>query len=215
MTSEAKIRDRRNTVLAAVIGTVLAGFASSASALEWEFDNGGRVNWNTTVSLGSSWRATDPSPLLYTKGDGALIGHTFGPRAPGTGIGPGDGMAGNQAGGVGNLNYAKGDRFSTPLKLISDVEFKKGSFGALLRFKAWYDEALNDEKVRIGNQANGFNYGRVLGPTPTCLPIPPSSGGNVSGCLPSPYSTPGNNAWPRKELSDAGFEDEQKFDNIY
>jgi len=44
MTSEAKIRDRRNTVLAAVIGTVLAGYASSAAALEFEFENGGRLN---------------------------------------------------------------------------------------------------------------------------------------------------------------------------
>ena len=81
MTSEAMIRDRRNTVLAAVIGTVLAaGYASSASALEWEFENGGRVNWNTTLSVGSSFRAGDPDPLLYTKGDGSLVGKTSGPR---------------------------------------------------------------------------------------------------------------------------------------
>ena len=211
MTSEAMIRDRRNTVLAAVIGTVLAaGYASSASALEWEFENGGRLNWNTTISLGSSWRASDPNALLYTKGDGSLIGLTSGPRPPGTGIGPRDGTAGNQAAGIADLNYAKGDAFSQPVKLLSDVEYKNGNFGALVRIKAWYDYALENNKVRIGNQAGGFGFGRVLGPTSTCVPI---SAAGVANCLPTPLSAPGQNEWKKNKLSDSGFEDEQKFTN--
>ncbi len=205
------IRDRRSTVLAAVIGTVLAGVAGSASALEWEFDNGGRLNWNTTLSMGSSWRASDPNRLLYTKGDGSLIGLTSGPRAPGTGVGPRDGLAGNQAAGIADLNYAKGDIFSAPFKALTDVEYKKGSFGFLVRAKLWYDYALENNKVRIGNQASGFGYGRVLGPTPTCVPI---SAAGVAGCLPYAVpTTPGQNLWPKNKLSDSGFEDEQKFSN--
>jgi hypothetical protein len=211
MTSEAKIRDRRNTVLAAVIGTVLAGYASSAAALEFEFENGTTVNWNTTLSVGASFRANDPNRLLYTRADGSLIGKYSGvPLSPGQAVGPGDGLAGNHAGDIGNLNYAKGDIFSMPFKLISDVEVKKGRFGGLLRIKAWYDEALNGNDVRIGNGANGFNGVRTYGPTaPNCFPGVTL----VTNCVPT--SPAGKNVWPKHKLSDEGFEDEQKFDNVY
>ncbi|MEY2919528.1 MAG: hypothetical protein RL261_833, partial [Pseudomonadota bacterium] len=47
MTSETMIRDRRSAKLAAVIGTVLATYAGSAAAIEFEFENGGKLNWNT------------------------------------------------------------------------------------------------------------------------------------------------------------------------
>lgn len=211
MTSEAMIRVRRNTVLATVIGTVLAGFAGSASALEWEYDNGGRLNWNTTASVGSSWRAQDPDRLLYTRADGSLIGKYSGaPLHPGMPVGPGDGLAGQQSAGDGNLNYAKGDAWSTPFKVISDVEYKKGGFGVLVRVKAWYDYALENNKVLMGNQANEFNGERNgIGPhaTPLCLP-----GVNADNCFAN--SLPGQNAWPKRKLSDEGFEDEQKFSNV-
>jgi hypothetical protein len=211
MTSEAKNRDRRNTVLAAVIGTVLAGYAGSAAALDFEFDNGTTVNWNTTLSFGASWRANDPNRLLYTRADGSLIGKYSGvPLSPGQAVGPGDGLAGNHAGDIGDLNYAKGDIFSMPFKLISDVEVKNGKFGGLLRIKAWYDEALNNNNVRIGNGANGFNGTRTFGPTtPNCFPGVTL----VTNCVPT--SAPGQNAWPKGKLSDRGFEAEQKFDNVY
>src|SRR5512134_3744121 len=66
--------NRRSTVLAAVIGTVLASYAGGAAAIDFEFEDGSRLNWNTTVSIGSSWRAEDPSRWLYTRADGSLIG---------------------------------------------------------------------------------------------------------------------------------------------
>ncbi len=84
MTSETMIRDRRSSQLAAVIGVVLAGYAGSATALEFEFDNGGKLNWNTTVSVGASWRAEDPSERLFTRADGSLIGKYSSPLIPGT-----------------------------------------------------------------------------------------------------------------------------------
>jgi hypothetical protein len=168
MKSEFTVQGRRSTVLAAAIGTALAAYAGGAQALEFEFDNGTRINWNTTLSVGTSWRAESPHPYLYTRADGALIGKWSGdPLMPGEYAKKGDGLAGNQAGGDGNLNWGKGDRFSTPFKIISDVEIKKGNFGGLLRVKAWYDEALNSGDVRVGNQANNFNGVRPgLGPVP-------------------------------------------------
>ena len=54
MTSDMMGRYRRSAQLATVIGAVLATYAVSAVAVEFEFDNGGKLNWNTTVSVGSS-----------------------------------------------------------------------------------------------------------------------------------------------------------------
>ena len=55
-----------------------------ATAIEFEFENGGKLNWNTTVSVGASWRAEDPSRELYTRADGSLIGLYSAPLLPGT-----------------------------------------------------------------------------------------------------------------------------------
>ncbi len=212
MTIEAMNRDRRSTVLAAVIGTVLASYAGSASALEFEFDNGSTLNWNTTVSVGASFRAEEPSRWLYTRADGSLIGKYSAPLIPGTAVGPNDGLAGNHAAGDANLNYEKGDMFTAPFKIITDLEYKKGRFGALLRVKAWYDYALEEEDVLVGSQANNYNGVRPgLGPVPGFLPCGfPGAGAN---CM--PMSPPGQNLWPTGQLSDEGFEDEQKFTNVY
>ena len=216
MMSESMVLGRRNAVLATVIGAVLASYAGSASALEFEFENGGRLNWNTTLSVGASWRAEDPSRWLYTRADGSAIGLYSAPLIPGTPVGPRDGLAGNHAAGDGNLNYDKGDRFTTPFKLISDVEYKKGNWGALLRIKAWYDQALNEEEVRYGSQANEYNG--VRGGLGSALPgktYGPCTGAWSPGANCIPISPPGQNLWPKAKLKDDGFEDEQKFDNVY
>jgi Protein of unknown function (DUF1302) len=218
MTSEMMNRDRRSATLAAVIGTVLASYAGSAAALEFEFDNGARVNWNTTISAGASFRANDPSRLLYTKADGSLLGLTSGPRAPGTGVAPGDGLAGNQAASSANLNYASGDIFSAPLKLVTDVEYKRGNFGFLVRGKAWYDYATSELDVRMGNQVNNYNGGRpdlnapnygIPGSYPPCVGA--NANNNVPTCM--PITGQFNGKWPEAKLSDQGFETEQKFSN--
>ena len=211
MTSEMTNRDRRSAKLAAVIGTVLSAYAGSAAAIEFEFDNGAKLNWNTTVSVGASWRAEDPSRHLYTRADGSLIGKYSSPYIPGTVVGPNDGLAGNHAAGDGNLNYAQGDRFSTPFKVVTDLEYKQGRFGALLRAKYWYDQALNQENVLVGSQANNFNGVRPgLGPVPgfsVCTPVTPPG----TACM--PISPVGQNLWPQGKLSDRGFEAEQQFEN--
>jgi hypothetical protein len=214
MTSECRFQGRRSATLAAVIGSVLAGYAGGANALEFEFENGTVVNWNTTLSVGANWRAGDPSRQLYSRADGSLIGLYSGtPMVPGLPVPKGDGIAGQQAAGDGNLNWDKGDRFSTPFKLITDVEVKKGNFGGLVRLKAWYDQALNDETVRIGNQANDSNGTRPgVGPIPGYAPCTAATPPGAP-CL--PISPAGQNRWPKAKLSDEGFEDEQKFDNVY
>ena len=212
MTIDTKIRDRRSAVLAAAIGTVLASYAGGAAALEFELENGATINWNTTLSAGASFRAEEPSRRLYTRADGSLIGLYTSPLIPGTAVGPKDGLAGNHAAGDGNLNYDKGDRYTTPFKLITDVEFKKGGFGALVRVKAWYDQALSDEEVRVGSQANNYNGVRPgLGPVPGYGPCTAATPAGAPCLVMSPA---GQNLWPTAKLSDDGFEDEQKFSNV-
>ncbi len=94
----------------------------------------------------SSWRAQNPSKELYSRADGQLLGKK-------------GGLGGSNTDSA-TLNYALGDRFSTPLKLVTDLEVRKDKFGALVRVKAWYDEALEDEDVRYGHQNNDYNGGR-------------------------------------------------------
>ena len=137
---------RHPSRLAAAIGTVLAGYAGVAGAVQWRFDEGTQLIWNTSISVGASWRAQNPSKELYSRVDGQLLGKK-------------GGLGGSNTDSA-TLNYALGDRFSTPLKLVTDLEVRKDKFGALVRVKAWYDEALEDEDVRYGHQNNDYNGGR-------------------------------------------------------
>jgi hypothetical protein len=146
--------------LALAVGVVLAGFATSASAAQWRYDNGVQLIWNTRVSVGANWRAGNPSNELYSRVSGQLLGLK-------------DGLGGSNTDSA-TLNYGEGDRFSTPLKLITDLELRKGDFGGLVRVKAWYDQSLEDEKVRFGHQNNDFNGGRGgLNSRPPLLPYNP------------------------------------------
>ena len=190
---------RRSQRLALAIGTVIAGYAGVAGAEQWRFDNGTQLVWNTSISVGASWRAQNPSNELYSRVDGQLLGKK-------------GGLGGSNTDSA-TLNYALGDRFSTPLKLVTDLEVRKDRYGALVRVKAWYDEALENEDVRYGHQNNDYNGGRGgLNSRPPLLPYNPCPGTKqlVGG---QPYCAPG--AWPTAELSDKGFEALQKFSGVY
>lgn len=122
--------------------------AQAASAIDFDIGNGWTGDWVTTISVGSSWRAEDPSPLLYTAANGAEVG-----------------LSGGMAGGAidtGNVNYFQGDRFSTLFKVISEVSLSEGDRGIFVRGKAWYDQALKDGDVRYGNFVNGYHGGEPM-----------------------------------------------------
>ncbi len=183
-------RGRRSSILAAVVGSVLASYAGGASALDWEFDNGARLAWNTTLSVGSSWRVNGPDKKLYHRANGLLLGRD-------------DGLGGSRT-DSNTLNYDSGDRFSTPFKILTDLELKKGRFGVLVRGKAWYDQALEDETVNLGHQNNDYNGTRILGGGLTsAFPNCPRNAAGDFVCL--------KGQWPREKLNDKGFEDEVKF----
>lgn len=136
---------KRNAIFVpkAMILAITAAFSSYAFGTDFEVGDGWQGSWNSSISLGSSWRATNPDSRLYGQANGALVG-----RTNGTGANTID---------EGNLNYSKGDRFSTPFKLFSEVEIKKGDMGVFVRGKAWYDYTLVNQSVNFGNQPNGYN----------------------------------------------------------
>ena len=67
------------------------------------------------------------------------------------------GFVGASNSDAGDLNYGKGDRYSTLFKLLTDVSMTQGSMGFKLGAKIWSDEGLKRASVPFGNQANGFN----------------------------------------------------------
>ena len=168
------MKSRTAFVLKPCVATAIAmAFASGAHALDFEFADGWKGNWSSSLSLGSSWRSRNQDPALYGQGNGALVGRTDG--------------TGNNTIDEGNLNYNRGDAFTTQLKLISEVEVKKGTMGAFLRGKAWYDYALKDQDVELGNQPNGYNN----------------------------YNFATNSLGKKRPLSDDGFEKLNKFSGAY
>lgn len=171
MSQGMHIRARQKT-LAALLA---AAWSAPGWAGSFELGDGWNGSWSASASLGSSWRASHRDSRLYGQADGALIGLTNG-----TGANTID---------AGNLNYDKGDRYSTPFKLFGEVELKKGDLGFLLRGKAWYDDALENGKVRLGSQNNGYN-GYTFSPT----------GGSIGA---------------RRALSDDGFERLNRFKGVY
>jgi hypothetical protein len=126
---------RIRTTLATVL---LLAYGAQAGAFEFETEGGWKGSFNNTLSVSSSWRAEAPSSGLYSNADGIHAGY-------------GPGGTGGSNTDSGTLNWDKGDRFSTPFKLLSELSLRKGEMGGFLRVKAWYDQALNDEAVRAGN----------------------------------------------------------------
>lgn len=116
-------------------------FAQPALAFQTELADGTQVVSTTNISYGAQWRADNALK--------PLIGPAYG------------GVSGSSANDDGNLNYSRGDLVSSVFKIVSDVELKKGQYGALVRAKAWYDSALENRSVPHGNSVNGYTPGRL------------------------------------------------------
>ena len=167
----------------ATAAAVMAACTSGALAYEFTTDGGWTGTISTQVVASSSWRAADRDPALIHHNDAfaaglatpASLGISAGfaggfgqgavnsPTATATGAVNAArlvGFTGGNRGDTHNLNYDKGDRYSTLLKFVTDLELKKGDTGALFRVKGWYDQALNDETVPYGAQSNRYRGAR-------------------------------------------------------
>ncbi|MDH0639349.1 DUF1302 domain-containing protein [Pseudomonas sp. GD03860] len=169
-----KNNNKSMLLLSAAIASAVAMMAAPVHATTtFEFGDGWQGDLSSSLSLASSWRSRNPDSKLVIPATGALVG-----ISGGTGGAPID---------EGNVNYKRGDAFSTQLKLISELGVKKGDLGVFVRAKAWYDYALNDTDVRYGSQNNGYND----------------------------YSLATNSLGRKKPLSDKGFERLNRFDGVY
>lgn len=158
MDKTANVKDSRKGNTLGKIGKRRLGAVVMASSLAcmfappvgaYNFTLGDDVQgvWNTTVSLGTSWRTRDADPRL--------IGADNANQVPG---------ASSQDNTVdnGNLNFRKkGDRFSTALKFVSDVELKRQNIGGVMRVMGWKDFTLSDHVVPGGNDPNGNVPGKL------------------------------------------------------
>ncbi len=130
----------------ASIGLLLASCALSFPATAFEFNWGDiEGSLNSQVSLGASWRMSDPDAQLVTPGNA-----------------PGFGLASTSTGDDGNLNFKDGQVYSLIFKGVHDLELKKGDFGLLLRGKYWYDHELANGRRPHGNSANFYEANRKL-----------------------------------------------------
>ena len=120
--------------------------AGSVHAVAFQTDSGWEGEWNTTLSVGTQVRAEDQDSSLYSAANGAANGKSGGTS------GPVD---------AGNLNYDKGDRFSTIAKFVTDLSMRKGDFGGLVRVKGWYDYTLENEDVNWGSFGSGYDGGKL------------------------------------------------------
>jgi hypothetical protein len=186
----------------ALAAAVALACAQQAAAYEFVTDSGWKGTWNTTISAASAWRAAEQDKSLIGANDAALVkgfAATAGTNAAGTTAARNAGYLGAANADAGNLNYDKGDRYSTLFKIISEVTMSKGDMGFKLGAKAWYDQALKNENVPFGNQANGFN-----GAT-SALGAPAAFGGAVATL--TTLGTP-------RPLSDANFPALNKFSGV-
>lgn len=129
-----------SAVLWSVLGIGGLG-AMPAQAGDFALDNGIEGTWGLNVSVGTSVRTSDPDRDLIMVGNGGRGGSSH---------------------DDGNLNFKKGDTFSTIVKAVGEVTLKKDNLGLFLRGKAWYDHQLKTRGMRHGHSANAFDKGDTL-----------------------------------------------------
>ena len=139
--------NERRAIRGALAASVTLALAPAAHAVNFDLDNGAQVIWTTTLSAGTSIRAENPDARLIHPNNAALYG------IPGA-------VGGNTDDGT--LNFEKGKSFSSPFKIVTDVEYKQGNYGGFIRAKAWYDYTLENDGVRHGSFTNGYAQGAKL-----------------------------------------------------
>ena len=96
---------------------------------------------NSTVSAGTSFRIEGQDLGLVGRNNTTASGQR------GTGL--------SNTGDDGNLNFQKGDTFSTIVKGVHDFELKKDNYGFFSRVKWFYDYTLSKKDVFHGHEPTG------------------------------------------------------------
>lgn len=125
-------------------------------------------NTTTGVAVAASQVLAQAGVSAATLANPAYIGAIAAKAIGGLGgmVAAQKGLAAGYLGGAptddADLSYKKGDRYSTNLKVLTEVSLQKNDSGALLRVKGWYDEALKNGNMTYGHQANGYQTGTPM-----------------------------------------------------
>jgi len=126
---------------------LLALTATSANAIEFSSDDGEwRGSFDTTISYGASWRASDldPDNVGQSYHNPFIFPLTYGERR---------GLPGRWSlnGDSGNRNYPDGgDMISHTLKFTSELDVTWKNFGVFTRFMGFYDFENTGTDFRVG-----------------------------------------------------------------
>ena len=135
-----------------VINTILACLTSH-TAYALELDSGEwESSLNTSITIGTSVRAQDPDSKLYSRADGIRAGL-------------GSGGLGATNTDSSNVNYSKGDPWSTLMKATIDYSIRKDDVGLFTRVRAWHDFTLEGDGVNQGNGGSGYSQNKPLSDT--------------------------------------------------
>lgn len=130
-----EIHGRAKKIAVSVVGAFSVLATAPASAAEFVLDNGIEGRWSLNASIGNSWRARTADRNLIMVGNGGTAGSSH---------------------DDGNLNYQRGDTFSTIVKAVGELSLKKDNIGVFLRAKAWYDYELERGDVHHGSASNRY-----------------------------------------------------------
>lgn len=118
-----------------IAAAVLLQYGASASAGTIDLGDGLEADWSLNASFTNAWRAKNADPQL---------------------VGIGDGGSASTYTGSATKNFDKGDNFTQLLRIVGDVNVRKGDNGLVLRAKAWDNFRLSSQSVPFGAPSNGF-----------------------------------------------------------
>ncbi|MEH6471753.1 MAG: DUF1302 domain-containing protein [Halopseudomonas sp.] len=133
----------RSFALAPLTAAVLLSTLNAQPIHALEFTLGDEVegNFDSSLSIGASWRAAGRDKDYYSIGNG--------------------GAASSNTMDDGTLNFDKHDTFTKTFKGVHDLSLRYKNMGAFVRGKYWYDFKLKDENVSHGNEINSYTPGKL------------------------------------------------------
>ena len=127
----------------ALYSVLLAATAMPVHAVDFQLD-GDEIKgvWKSRVVAGTGIRSSGRSRHLIGKGF-----NSEGKPKGGDGADTAD---------DGNLNYGKGDVYSSLFKIVSSLDMSWHQFGFDVSARTWYDATQKNHEVPQGNSASGF-----------------------------------------------------------
>lgn len=129
MTHKQKRRPAAGHAMCLVTGALIAGLSATApaSAAEWKFGNVD-FNMKSTLSAGAGMRLSNPKASLIAVANGGT-----------------DTTAAAENFDDGNLNFKRGDLFTTSVRMLHEIDASWENYGAFVSVGYFYDFINNSE----------------------------------------------------------------------